>query len=127
MRTDLLLKLADHLDSIAETEMDMSNFINRWCGTPACVFGHYVHTDIHGGAFKVEQISATDTYEVVTEHGSPVYYRHIAEHFDVDEEEAVELFGENGCGYRGVERFPAWQAASYIRWFVSERVPPEAA
>lgn len=88
------------------------------CNTPACAWGHYFfRTDLQS-EFEpiVEDDGEISSYARHKPSGLMCTHmsRSTLNHFDIDEDEAEELFGGIGCG----DAQTAIQAAEYIERFV---------
>ena len=86
----------------------------HWCGTPACVLGHYgSRRDLqrllkrHGDSLVYVKTGAGADYYDITVH----------EHFGISSSEALELFSSQGCGRA---KTPL-QASKYIEKFVKSK------
>jgi hypothetical protein len=97
-----LLKAADIVENVKRNEFHMGtiNGILRKmdCGTPACVWGHYLHK--HPRLRK-----------------SLSLYTDTSKHFGISEEEASDMFSAFGCNNAKTGK----QAAKYIRQFVKRK------
>jgi hypothetical protein len=81
------------------------------CGTPACALGHYAARPDLQDFFKLKQNGML----VLTENDEVPYGEDEMEHFGIDEKQAAELFGTEGCGNA---QTPI-EAAEYIEQFVA--------
>lgn len=92
----------------------------HWCGTPACVLGHYASRrdlqrafsvvatrDMHGDSFSMRYNGRNVTFD------SPS----ITNYFGVDFVQMRELFSHNGCNGATTSK----QAAEYIEQFVKAK------
>lgn len=129
MRTDRLLLVAQ---AVRESERPQAFYMARihTCGTPHCVFGHYVaRRDLQ----QVFQFAVGDYAEQIYQetHGNlhnvvlmgvwgatiPVMHwrRAVADHFELTDDQVELIFGSVGCGdARTVE-----QAAEFIERYVA--------
>lgn len=131
-----------HPDS--PTHFDMSKIFHP-CNTPACVWGHYVASDLQD-AFRPNLKASWDVEFVEDGKSAPFNGRHAREHFDLESDDLMQLFAaphddcdcncdnadeddveseihapdciwHGGCGgAKTVE-----EAAAYIRAFVAKR------
>lgn len=117
MNKERLLNVAKALREAAHKErFTMKRYIHT-CGTPGCAYGHYA--------------GRPDLQDIIRISGQCIYYtkrddagdnvfadyddKEICEHFGFTEDEARELFREDGCGGATT----ADEAADYIERFVA--------
>ena len=96
----------------------MSCYVDpNFCGTPACALGHYGSRRDLQKTLKVQIFADKVTARLVfCSDGVPAYYddEKIMEHFGIDYEQTLDLFGPDGCGKA---KTPA-KAADFIEDFV---------
>lgn len=87
------------------------------CGTPACAWGHYMFRDD-----LQDEFTPYSDYSGFARHrdgkGHLTYASdEVLHHFGITDDEAAELFSNEGCGYAKT----ALQAATYIERFVAKK------
>ena len=93
------------------------------CGTPGCVLGSYAERARLQRVFVRKKERSGFFLRDESLNGALDYFdEKVLEHFGLDDDEASELFGPNGCGNAGRS---GKKAAAYIRAFV-ERKDAEA-
>jgi hypothetical protein len=98
---------------------DMHRYVHR-CGTPACAFGHYAaRTDLQN-AFEINRDSST-AY-VITSRGDVPDPLEIERHFDLNEDDHIDLLGTEGC--RNAKT--TTEAADYIEAFIARQDAEQA-
>jgi hypothetical protein len=133
-----LLKVAKALREAPEPEkFDMRAHVHP-CGTPSCAFGHYAARRDLQDSFSIDssRVSARLPYQGVhLNDGTEVCFSDdvVLAHFDLNEEEAGELFGSMSANpmdnipeaYARLARTckTSLEAAEYIERFVAERGP----
>ncbi len=88
------------------------SFYAHDCGAPACALGHYAARPDLQDAFSVDGLG--ELYHCGVNTLIADGYGPEAEHFGVTEDEADELFGDEGCG----GAFTPDEAADYIMAFI---------
>jgi len=121
MNKERLLNVAKALrESANPNDFHMTDYVND-CGTPACALGHYAfRTDLQ--KLCVIKVREDDYFSVEYRvHDDERGYDRLdyddpplLEHFGISAEEALELFGGEGCGNA---KTPI-EAADYIEHFV---------
>jgi hypothetical protein len=117
VNAERLLNLARSLREAAHKErFTMKRYVHT-CGTPACAFGHYAgrpdlqdFVRIEGECIFYAQPDE-DGDHLLADYDDPQTLKH----FGISEEQAVELFREDGCG----QARTADEAAKYIEDFVA--------
>lgn len=115
---NVVLALRESLDPDA---FSMRNYQHE-CGSPGCALGHYASRDDLQEEFCL--MAGVLSMKMVPAIYWPICYdaMHVVHHFDITQEQAVELFGGQGCG----NALTPEAAALYIEEFVrrhSEAVP----
>lgn len=85
------------------------------CGTPMCALGHYGAREDLQSAFRINQYHGT--LQVVDPALDRDRFLAAEQHFDLNQREAEELFGCNGCG----DASTVEAAATYIEGFVARK------
>lgn len=126
-----LLNVAKALRESKQPEkFDMGTYVasvegtaeTEFCGTPACAVGHYAsRPDLQDLlAIKVRQ-DGLGLYPYLAFAGTVCAASYVSEdvleHFGITEDEADELFDEEGCG----DAKTPVEAAEYIERFVADR------
>lgn len=113
MHKERLLNVAKALrESENPKQFSMRREMND-CGTPACAWGHYCARDDLQRTFTMDR----DGYAYTADAGGFTYqHALVREHFGITEDQAVELFSQDGCG----DAKTAIAAAEYIERFVAE-------
>lgn len=120
MNTERLLNVAKALrESPKPDKFSMRDYANPICGTPMCALGHYAaRTDLQ--TFLIidngRREHAFSTPMFYADNGNKAWYDHsrVHQHFEIDEQDAEELFSADGCGNA---KTPI-EAAEYIERFV---------
>lgn len=124
------MKCFFHGDGIGGSTPEKAQEKN-WCGTPACVLGHYGSRPDLQRLFVVELVPESLTYNsegnlVKIEHPELKYRSggglcfsddEFLDHFGVTEQQAIDLFDMNGCGNAKTPK----EAVTFIRKFVKSR------
>lgn len=129
MNTERLLNVARALrESPAPEKFTMGSYLHT-CGTPACALGHYAARRDLQSIFKPFKgkwagfVSLVEPRYEIDPDGDNYFSAHdvdydekeVLEHFEIDDEQARELFSGEGCG--GART--AFEAAEYIENFVA--------
>lgn len=121
MNVERLKNLIVSLRDAKPEDFSMLRYGNM-CGTPACVLGHYAsRTDLQGSFVLQSREGDCHPYVYSIDDDGPAdcYSEYVTDHFDIDEEQALELFADNGCGNASTPE----QAIEYIEEFIRREAP----
>lgn len=115
MRFDRLEKLVAALQDADPKTFNMERY-GHGCGTPACVFGHYAARRDLQHTFKLLKPKYADEYCDIDSTEGECYHDSyvVLDHFGINDYQAEELFGSEGCGGAKTPK----EAITYLRGFI---------